>query len=179
MEEQNGEGLAVDRRVRFGFIVVDPHIVVYSTIMLMTTYAVYDEGTSQLTRADWFEIAALGIAPLFALSMAHAFSEAIDLQIREGRRLTNGDRWHLFRSNLQYLYVAVPPIVLAGIMWGLGSDANDAVGLIQILGIGSLFFWGAYAGRRAGYGWLRQTTFGLSYGLMGLFVLAVEYAVTH
>ena len=41
----------------------------------------------------------LALAPVFALAMAHAFSDALDLQIRLGRRLTGRDRRHLLATN--------------------------------------------------------------------------------
>ena len=88
--------------------------------------------------------------------MAHAFSDALDVQIRNGRRLTGADRRHLLWSNLEYIYVAIPPILLTIALALLGWDANDVVFVVQILGLASLFFWGAYAARTAGLGGWRQ-----------------------
>ncbi len=147
--------------------------------MLMTAYALYDEGTAKLIEGAWLELVGIAIAPLFALTMAHAFSDALDLQIRYGRRLNGHDRRSLLAKNLQYMYIAVPPIVILAILAVLHVDANDAVDGILLLGIASLFFWGSFAARKARLGWLRQVTFGVSYGLMGVLVLIVELAITH
>lgn len=166
-------------QLRVWFLVLDSHALIYSTIMLMTAYALYDEGTERLAEGAWLELIAIGIAPLFALAMAHSFSDALDFQIRNGRRLNRHDRRSLFKHNVQYMYVAVPAIVLLGILTAAHWEANDAVNLILCLGLASLFFWGAFAARKAELSWVRQTTFGLSYGFMGFVVLIVELAITH
>jgi len=145
----------------------------------MTAYAIYDEGTEPLGPGPYLDMVALSFAPLFALAMAHAFSDALDVQIRYQRRLTGGDRRHVLAVNAQFLYVALPPLALMGVLALLGWDANDAVGLAQVLGIVSLFWWGYYAGRKAGVGRLRQWTFGVNYALLGLVVILVELLLTH
>ena len=165
--------------IQVWFLHMNPHKVIYATIMLMTGLALYDEGTGPLKTGSLLEMVGVVIAPLFALAMAHAFTEALDLTIRTGHRLTGHERRHLAAANLEYLYIAIPPILLLSLLTVLGWDANDAVSLVQVLGIGSLFFWGAFAAKRAGLGAVRRITFGLSYGFMGLFILAVEMAITH
>jgi len=157
----------------------DPHRVIYATIMLMTAFALYDEGTDPFKRGSLFELIRVTLAPLFALAMAHAFSDALDLQIRNGRRLTGADRRHLIGSNMEYLYVAIPPILLTILLALFGWDANDIVGLVQLLGVASLFFWGVFAARTAHLARWRQFTFGFNYALMGLIVIGVELLITH
>ncbi len=169
----------LDIRLTFGRLSLDPHRLIYSTIILMTAFAIYDEGTSPLKTAAVIEIIGVSIAPLVALAMAHAFSDALDLQIRNGRRLTRTDRRHLIGVNLQYLYVAIPPILLTIALSIVGWDANDIVSLVQLLGTASLFFWGAFAARKAHLGRGRQFTFGFNYALMGLLVILVEQILTH
>jgi hypothetical protein len=169
----------VSLRLHLWRLSFDPHRIIYATIMLMTAYALYDEGTDPFKRGSLVELFGVTIAPLFALAMAHAFSDALDLQIRNGRRLTGGDRRHLVWSNLEYLYVAIPPILLTVALALVGWAANDIVGLVQLLGVASLFMWGAFAARTAGLGRGRQFTFGFNYGLMGLIVIGVELLITH
>lgn len=166
-------------RIGIGPISADPHVLIYSTIILMTAYALFDEGDRNLGDGTWLELIAISIAPLFALAMAHAFSEALDFQIRHGRRLTMKDRRHLLVHNLEYMYVAIPPSLLMCVLTLLDWKANDAVELMLGLGLLSLFIWGVYAGRQAGVSRLRQVTFGLSYAFMGLIVLLVELLLTH
>jgi hypothetical protein len=170
---------AVDLQFRVGRLSMDPHRIIYATILLMTAYAIYDEGTAPLQRGTYVALLGLSIAPLFALAMAHAFSDALDLQIRYQRRLTGADRRHLAASNLQYLYVAIPPMVLIVVLGLLQWDANDVIGLVQVMGLLSLGWWGYYAGRKANVSRIRRWTFALNYALMGLVVILVELALTH
>lgn len=166
-------------RVGWGPFSADPHVLIYSTIILMTAYALWDEGTARLGDGTWFELIAISIAPLFALAMAHAFSDALDFQIRHGRRLTMPDRRHILVRNLAYMYVAIPPSLLLIVLTWLDWSADDAVELMLVLGLFSLLFWGMYAGRQAGVSRIRQISFGLSYMVMGLIVLLVELILTH
>lgn len=166
-------------KAQVGRLTFDPHRVIYSTIMLMTAYAIYDEGTDPFARGPLLELVGVTMAPLFALAMAHAFSDALDMQIRNGRRLTGADRRHLFGSNLEYLYVAVPPVLLTIALAFLGWNANDVVALVQVLGVTSLFWWGVFAARMAGQGRWTRIRFGVNYAVMGLLVILVELALTH
>jgi hypothetical protein len=174
-----GTEAQLDLRLKLGRFQMDPHKIIYGTIMLMVGYALYDEGTDPLGTGPLIGLMAVSFAPLFALAMAHAFSEALDFQIRHARRLTWADRLRLFRENVTFLLIAIPPIIIMTALAALHWDANDIVGLIQVLGLLSLAFWGAYAARKAGLGGARQFTFAVSYGFMGLIVIAVELAITH
>ncbi len=169
----------VDIKFRLGRIEMDPHRIIYATIMLMTAWSIFDEGTLPLSEGPYAELIGISIAPLFALSMAHAFSDALDMQIRNGRRLTRRDRLHLLGTNLQYLYVAVPPLLLISVLAILHWDANDIIGLVMLLGLVSLGWWGYFAGRKAGVGRLRRWSFAANYSLMGLVVIIVELVLTH
>lgn len=168
-----------DTHLRVWRLVLETHIVVYSTIILMTSYAVFDEGTERLLERDLLELIGIGFAPLFAVAMVHAFSDSIDMQVRYGRRLNRHDRRSILARNLQYLYILVPSTIILAVLALFHVDANDAVDWVLTFGILSLFFWGALAARRAGLGWGRQVTFSFSYGLMGMFVLVIELLITH
>ena len=169
----------LDLHVRLGRFWMDPHQIIYGTIMLMVGYALYDEGSDPLGRGSLVELIAVSFAPLIALAMAHGFSEALDFQIRHGRRLTGSDRRHLFTENVKYLLIAIPPIIVMGVLTFFQWNAHDIVNVVQVLGLLSLSFWGAYAARKAGLGLSRQITFAISYGFMGLFVIVVELLITH
>ena len=166
-------------KVRIGPLSFDPHRVIYATIILMTAFAIYDEGTEPFTTGPFLAMFGIALAPVFALAMAHAFSDALDLQIRLGRRLTGRDRRHLFATNLEYMYVAIPPIIIGALLTVMGLDANEALLVIQVLGLASLVFWGVYAARMAGLGGWMQARFGIGYGVMGLIVIVVELVLTH
>jgi hypothetical protein len=169
----------VDLEFRVGRLSMDPHRIIYATILLMTAYAIYDEGTAPLKTGAYVDLVGLSIGPLFALAMAHAFSDALDIQIRYQRRLTGHDRRHLLWTNLQYLYVAIPPMLL---ILGLGLlqwDANVVLEFVQLMGLLSLGWWGYYAGRKAQVSRPRRWMFALNYALMGLVVIAVEQLIAH
>lgn len=160
-------------------VVLEPHALIYSTIMLMTAYALFDEGTAPLLDGALLELSLLGLAALFALAMAHTFTEALDLQILYRRRLNRQDRLRIVLNNLQYMYVAVPAILILLVLAPLNWDSDSAVGVLMLVGLGTLFFWGSFAARKAGLSRWRQLSFGLSYGFIGILVLLVELALTH
>lgn len=166
-------------RVTLGRLWFDPHRVIYATIILMSAYALYDEGADPFGTRALAEMFAMTLAPLFALAMAHAFSDALDLQIRNGRRLNRHDRRHLAAVNLQFFYAAVPPTAIIVLLALLHWDANDIIDLVQLFGIGSLAFWGVYAARVAQLGRWAQVRFGINYAVMGIIVITVELILTH
>ena len=45
-------------------------------------------------------------------AMGIDYPDILDLQIREGHRLSRHDRRHLLLSNMQYLYIAIPPLLI-------------------------------------------------------------------
>ena len=63
---------ADDLQLHVWWLSLDPHRIIYSTIMLMTAYALYDEGTSPLDRGPLLELIGVSFAPLFALAMARS-----------------------------------------------------------------------------------------------------------
>jgi hypothetical protein len=170
---------STELKLRIGPLTFDPHRVIYATIILMTAFAIYDQGKDPFAAVPLVTMFGVALAPLFALAMAHAFSDALDLQIRNGRRLTAHDRRHLLATNLEYLYVAIPPILLGSALALLGWNANDVVATMQGLGLASLVFWGVYAARTARLGAWTQVRFGISYSVMGLLVILIELILTH
>lgn len=174
-----GTEAPLDLQVRLGRFWMDPHQIIYGTIMLMVAYALYNEGSDPLGRGPLLELIAVSFAPLIALAMAHGFSEALDFQIRHARQLRRSDRWRLVRENAKYLLIAIPPIIIMTILTILGWRANVIIEILQVLGLLSLAFWGAFAARKAGLGRGRQFTFALSYGVMGALVIAIELIITH
>lgn len=169
----------VSLKVSIGPLSFDPHRVIYATIILMTAFAIYDEGDDPFTSGPLITLFGVALAPLFALTMAHAFSDALDLQIRYGRRLTGHDRRRLLATNLEYLYIAIPPILLGIVLTAFGWTAPSVILTLQVLGLVSLVLWGAYAARTARLGGWAQVRFGFSYGVMGAIVIVIELILTH
>lgn len=168
-----------DPRLHVGPVRVDPRSAIYATIIMITALTVFDEGTGDM---DWYmfrRVTGVLVAPLFALAMAHAFSEALDLQIRFHRRLTRHDRRHVFIVNMQYLYPCIGPVLFALVATLFGWGVDFTTWVILIAQFISLFFWGFYAGRRARLPIGRQLVFGSGYALLGLLVIVVELFLTH
>lgn len=179
MDEPQEPVRPVNLSVRIGRLQFDPHRLIYSTIILMTALALFDEGTASLDTHTVLTMMGVLFAPLFALSMAHAFSDALDLQITRGRRLTRRDRLHVLGKNLEYLYVAVPPAIVTLLLGPTDLPGNVIVDIILAMGLLSLFFWGSYAARKARLGVGAQVRLGFNYGVMGLIVVIVELILTH
>lgn len=157
----------------------DPHRLIYSTIILISALSIYNEGEGRLDTQTAAVLSAVIVAPLFALTMAHAFSDALDLQIKLGRRLTGRDRRHVLFSNLEYMYIAVPPLALTLILGPTELPGATIIDIILWLGLFSLFMWGVFAARKAGLGSWAQVRFGVNYAVMGLIIVIVELILTH
>lgn len=168
-----------DPRLRIGPVRIDPRAAIYATIIMITALTVFEEGSGPMTWGLFRRTSGVLIAPLFALAMAHAFSEALDLQIRFHRRLNRHDRRHVFIVNMQYLYPCIGPVAFALLATLFHWDAGVTTWIILIALFISLFGWGFYAGRRAKLPVGRQLVFGVGYSLLGLIVLVVELMMTH
>ncbi len=158
----------------------DPHRVIYATIILMVTLtAAGDVDIDVIEGQGLPDLLSIAFFPLLALSMAHSFSDALDVQIRTGSRLTRPDRLRLLRDALQYLAVGVPVVIIGIVVSFAGGSTVDAVDLSVDLYAISLVFWGVYAARSAGLGGWVQARYGAVYGILGFAIVAVEYAVMH
>jgi len=157
----------------------DPHRLIYGTIILMVALGIYEEADDPFNQESLLDLALVVVAPLFALATAHAFSDAIDIQVRSGSRLAGADRGHLLFSGLQYLAVGVPVIIVSIVVFALGGNATDAVSIAQGIGVTSLFFWGVFAARRAGLSPWAQVRFAFIYGLLGFGVIVFELLLAH
>lgn len=158
----------------------DPHRLIYATLIIIVSLSIYgDSDAERFNTGTAFALSAVLVAPLFALTMAHAFSDALDLQIRLGRRLNRHDRRRILASNLEYLYIAVPPLLLVLVLGPTSIPATAILDLIVLLGLGSLFLWGAFAARLGGLSVWTQLRTGLGYSLMGLVVVIIELLIVH
>jgi hypothetical protein len=166
-------------KVRILGLQFDPHRLIYSSVILMTALAIYNPGPETAGQSVLVTIIGVTVAPLFALTMAHAFSDALDLQIKLRRRLSAKDRRHLIISNFEYMYIAVPPILLSIALAFLGWEAVPVLDAVLWLMLASLFFWGVYAARTARLNAWMQLWFGFAYGVMGLIIVVIEIFLTH
>lgn len=168
------------RIVHVGRIPFDPHRLIYATIILMVTLAAAGDVDIDIINGQGLgDLLAIVFFPLLALAFAHSFSDAIDIQIRTGRRLTRADRLVLLRDGLQYLSVGIPVIILGAVVAISGGSISTVVDVAGDLYSVSLIFWGVFAARAAGLGKWAQVRYGLVYGALGLSIVIVEYAILH
>lgn len=175
-----GHSDAEKLKIRILGLSFDPHRLIYATIILIATLSIYDDSVPrEFDTLTALALSAVIIAPLFALTMAHAFSDALDLQIKLGRRLNGQDRRHLLRINLEYLYIAIPPLVLAFVLGPTAIAPEVIIDIVLVMGLISLFFWGMFAAQKAGLRRWGQIRFGVNYLAMGLVIVVVELLLTH
>lgn len=165
--------------IRIIGIEFDAHRLIYATIILLVALALYDEDAKTFTGTRFVDLLVVVLLPLLALSFAHAFSDALDIQIKTRQRLTTTDRRHLLAAAFQYVSVGIPVLVIGGVFELAGGEAGQASEWGQILGVLSLFGWGAFAARAAGLGAWAQVRFALVYGFLGLVIITVELALVH
>lgn len=158
---------------------LDPHRLIYATLIMMVALAVFDEDSDPFTGSTVGDVFVVVIMPLAALSLAHGFSDAIDIQIRTRHRLTRADRRHILGTSFQYVLVGVPVLVMAVGFYLIGADVEYATNIGEILGQISLFFWGAFAARSAGLGRWAQLRFALVYSFLGSLIILVELLIAH
>jgi hypothetical protein len=145
--------------------------VVYATVVLMSVLAVYD-GWAELT--TFLGVAAVIVAPLVALGVAHLFSEVMEEHYRLQRPLTRGEWRRLVRGQLTILVAAVPPLVILGIGWLSPLDPRRTIAVLLWTGVATLVGLSLVAARRAGIRGWRLALAGLSGGLVGLIVISLQ-----
>lgn len=120
--------------------------VVYGTITLMSILIVYD-GWAQLRFRD---VVVVIVGPVLAMFLAHLFAATLAKQVELGRAVTGAERATIVRSESRFLLLAVPPVVVVGILTLAGLSVSASIRCLVVLGAVSLGCWGGVAGRRAG-----------------------------
>lgn len=166
------------RILHLGPIRLEPRIIVYATIIQLTTFALLDT-RNIADRISWDNLVLISLGPMLALALAHTFSEILDYHIRAGEYVSAATIREVTTSNLQFLYVGVIPLIVAVILLPTDETMTVAVDLIFLIGIISLFVWGAVAARMAGRSFGRQLLFGIGYGIVGCIVIAIELLLRH
>jgi hypothetical protein len=168
-----------DSRLQIGPLWIEPRVVVYATIIQMTAYAIYDPVESAVTLDGFIQLFWIAVVPMFALAIAHGFSEVLDLQIRIRRSIKGHDLRVILHSNVQFLYVSLIPIILLIICWLIDVSEKSAVKFILYLGIISLAGWGGFGARRSGLKTWQWLLFGAAYACLGAIVVLLEILIRH
>lgn len=173
-DELTDEELSSELSVGRGRLRLDPRIAVYSTILLMATFALIDRGDELLTWNSWLVLVGEATAPLLAVALAHSFSEALAYEVRTHQPLTMAVRKRLALTNLQFLYIVIPAAVLAIPFVLFHLRANMAINVVITLSALSLVGWGLYAAHRVGHTVRRRVYYAISYPVAGIGVVLLE-----
>ena len=144
--------------------------VIYTTITLMSLLIVYNGWAS----LSFWGAAAVIIGPVLAIFLGHVFGAAQGTRVEFGRKLTRHERRALIVRESLFLLIVVPPLAILVVLSVAGVSDTAIVQVIVFVGVLSLGFWGAVAGRRAGLtGWALVAS--VAYGLfMGALVLMLD-----
>jgi hypothetical protein len=124
--------------------------VVYGTITLMSVLIICG-GWEQLRFRD---VVAVIVEPVLALFLCHSFAATLAKQVEHGKVLTGAERARIVRSESRFLFLAVPPVAVVGILTLAGLSMSASIRGVVVLAAVSLGCWGGVAGRRAGMtGW--------------------------
>lgn len=165
--------------LHIGPLPVDARIAVYSTIILMSGFALYDPGDEPLGIAQWAEVLGAVLSPLVAVGLAHAFADLLGYEVHSRRAITAGQQRHILLHNLQFLYMAAVTLMILLPMLVLRVPASTGVNIVLLLGLAALVAWGTFAGRRVGLGLRGTLGYAAAYGAVGLLVVVVKYWLTH
>jgi hypothetical protein len=168
-----------DPRMHLGPLWIEPRVVIYATLIQMTAYALFDVPDIPIGFNEFNVLFGVAVVPMFALAVAHAFSEVLDLQIRLRRRMSWADVLVILHSNVQFLYVSLIPIILLSLGWVLQVHQSTAVNLVLCAGVISLAGWGGYGARQAGLRPWTCVVFGAAYACLGALVVGLEILIRH
>ncbi len=146
--------------------------VIYTTITLMSVLIIYD-GWATLR---FWDVLAVVLGPILAIFLSHAFGAELGTRVALGRPLTGAERRGVIAEESRYLLILIPPLLILAISSLVGLSYTRTINVIVLVGVLSLGFWGAVAGRRAGLtGWslLGATCFGLAIGCVILVLQAL------
>ncbi len=158
---------------------IDPHNIVYATIILLVSMDVLQYRDEEGDGVSLAEFLVLTIGPLVMVAVAHSFAGAIEIQVRQRRRLIAADYRNLGLTVLQYASVAVIPSLLAIGLTAGGQPAITSASITEILGLISLVLWGYYAGWASGRGHAGRIGNAVLYGLVGVAIIVLELAISH
>ena len=152
---------------------VDLEHLTYATIVVMAELAVYG-GWDTLSYAAG---ALVVLAPVFAVAIAHAFSQALHAHASHARRLTGAEWRSTVWRQLHVVLAAAPALVILalGRLTPLGMVHVRALvlmtGTLTLVGLATL------ASRRAGYQRSQLLVAAGAGGLLGLLVISVQVAL--
>ena len=137
---------------------------------MMSVLIIYD-GWQQLKLID---VVGIIVGPVIAIVLGHIFSAVIAAEVEAGRALVGSERMKIVRSEVPFLLVCVPPLVVVIVLFLVGLSLAATIEVVLWFGVASLGAWAGVAAHRAGVtGWRlwRAVAIGL---LIGLVVLSLQ-----
>jgi hypothetical protein len=142
--------VSVTDKTRVGRLSVRVDRVIYTTITMLSVLIIYDGWA----RLRFWDVLAVIVGPILAIVLSHVFGAGLGVRVARGRRLTRHERRAVLLEESKLLLLIGPPLVILVVLAGLGVPYSRIIQVIVLLGVCSLGFWGAVAGRRAGFtGW--------------------------
>ena len=144
--------------------------VIYTTVTLMSVLIIYD-GWATLR---FWDVVAVVLGPVLAIFLSHVFGAELGIRVALGRPLTGSERRSVLVEESRFLLVPHPPLLILTVLALAGVSYTRIIHVIVLVGVLSLGFWGAVAGRRAGLtGWslVASTVAGLGVGCV---ILALQ-----
>jgi hypothetical protein len=147
--------------------------IVYATITIMSVLIIYD-GWQQLKLIDVIGVIA---GPILAMFIAHVFSALLAKQVEVGRTPTWDERKAIVCSEVPFLLLCVPPVIIVSVLYALGVSLSNTIRVTLWMEAASLGYWGYLAARRAGLvGW--RVVLHVAGGLaVGVIVLLLQVAL--
>jgi hypothetical protein len=164
--------VGVPAKPRIGRLQIRVDRVIYTTITLLSVLIIYDGWT----RLRFWGVVAVVVGPILAIFLSHIFGEELGTRVALGRPLGRSERWAVVLEECRFLLILIPPLAILTVLAIAGVSYDRIIQVIVLVGVLSLGFWGAVAGRRAGLtGWslIGSTLVGLGLGCVILVLQAL------
>ena len=124
--------------------------IVNRTITLVCILIVYD-GWAKL---NYLDVVGIVLGPILAMFLTHVFSGALAQHVALQRALRKPEWLAVIGAESRFLLLAVPPLVLLGLLRLAGVSLEDSIRVIVWIESLSIAFWAGLAASRAGLrGW--------------------------
>lgn len=165
--------------LKIGPFTTNPRINVYALVMLLVMYSVWEEDDPTFGFWAYASLVAATFVMLSAVALSHLLSESLNEQIRLGEKIGMSEYRALLRVNAQFLLTTIPVAIVLLIPLALNLPGNAGVNELIVLALVAMFGWGAFAGRRIGYGRFASLVYGLAYLGVGLLIVILKVIVSH
>ena len=170
----------VDRPGILRHTLIDPHNLVYATILMIVGLDLVQYREEELGETITFSALVTRVTlPLLVVGLAHAFAGAIQIQVRERHSLTSRDYGNLALGLVPFASVAVLPIVVGLVVMAAGIKQSTSASISEYLGVISLAAWGYYGGWAAGKPMIGRIINAAIFGVIGTIIALLDIVAAH